>query len=412
MGKKARLVRKTGINKGILLTDRQRLNWLRLLRSENIGAVSFRNLIDHYKTAENALGALPELSRKGGLSTSVRITTIEEAEKEMQEAERLGIRFIAVGEPDYPTFLKVTEASPPLIAIKGDVSVFQKPSVGIVGSRNASAAGKKLAAQFAHFLGDAGFTTISGLARGIDSIVHQASLLTGTVAVMAGGIDHIYPPENKKLYEDIIANGGAIISEMPIAWKPRAIDFPRRNRIIAGLSLGLLVVEAALRSGSLITARQAAEMGRLIFAVPGSPLDPRSVGTNNLIKDGAQLTTHPADIIETLTPLIPASPNSQLNFFEEEDAASLQFEKDNFSTPHEKYQSPSCLGDDKERALVLSALSTTPIDLDTLSTHSGVALPNLYLLLVELELAGKLTRHAGGYVSLSSLDLPQELQHY
>ncbi|WP_409362139.1 DNA-processing protein DprA [Bartonella heixiaziensis] len=401
---------KTGINKGILLTDYQRLNWLRLLRSENIGAVSFRNLIDHYKTAENALAALPGLSRKGGLCTPIRIATLEDAEKEIQEAERLGIRFVGIGEPDYPAFLKVTEASPPLITIKGNVAAFQKPSVGIVGSRNASAAGKKLAAQFAHFLGDAGFTIISGLARGIDSIAHQASLLTGTVAVMAGGIDHIYPPENKKLYEDIIANGGAIISEMPIAWKPRAIDFPRRNRIIAGLSLGLLVVEAALRSGSLITARQATEMGRLIFAIPGSPLDPRSVGTNNLIKDGALLTTHPSDIVETLTPLTPMSLNSQLNFFEE--AETLKIEKESFCLPEEESCSPPSIGDDTERTAVLSALSMTPIDLDTLSTHSGVPLQHLYLLLVELELAGKLIRHSGGYVSLSSLDPLQASQHY
>ncbi|WP_372712428.1 DNA-processing protein DprA [Bartonella machadoae] len=398
------------MNKGILLTDRQRLNWLRLLRSENIGAVSFRNLIDHYKTAENALAALPELSRKGGLSTSIRITTIEDAEKEIQEAERLGIRFIGVGEPDYPTFLKVTESPPPLIAIKGNLSVFQKPSVGIVGSRNASAAGKKLAAQFTHFLGEAGFTTISGLARGIDSIVHQASLLTGTVAVMAGGIDHIYPPENKKLHEDIISHGGAIISEMPIGWKPRAIDFPRRNRIIAALSLGLLVVEAATRSGSLITARQAAEMGRLIFAIPGSPLDPRSIGTNKLIKDGALLATHPSDIVETLTPLAPTSTYSQRNFFEE--PSSHQLEKSGLSVSEEKNCHPPSVGEDAERVAVFSALSTTPIDLDTLSAHSGVALPNLYLLLVELELAGKLIRHSGGYVSLLNSDLPQEPQHY
>ncbi len=410
MGKKAKLGRKAGINKGILLTDRQRLNWLRLLRSENIGAVSFRNLIDHYKTAENALAALPELSRKGGLATSIRIATLEDAEKEMQKAERLGIRFVGIGEPDYPAFLKVIEASPPLIAIKGNVSVFEQSSVGIVGSRNASAAGKKLAAQFAHSLGNAGFTIISGLARGIDSIAHQASLQTGTVAVMAGGVDHIYPPENKKLHEDIIANGGAIISEMPIGWKPRAIDFPRRNRIIAGLSLGLLVVEAALRSGSLITARQAAEMGRLTFAIPGSPLDPRSVGTNNLIKDGALLTTHPSDIVETLTPLIPTPTNPQMNFFEE--ANSLQLEKDSFNSPDEKESIPSCIGDEKERLAVLCALSTTPIDLDTLSTHSGVPLSKLYLLLVELELAGKLIRHSGGYVSLSNFDPLQEPLHY
>ncbi len=390
-----------------MLTDRQRLNWLRLLRSENIGAVSFRNLIDHYKTAENALEALPELSKKGGLTTSIRIATLEDAEKEMQKAERLGIRFVGMGEPDYPAFLKVTEASPPLVAIKGNFSVFQKPSVGIVGSRNASAAGKKLTAQFAHFLGNADFTVISGLARGIDSIAHQASLLTGTVAVMAGGIDHIYPPENKKLYEDIIANGGAIISEMPISWKPRAIDFPRRNRIIAGLSLGLLVVEAAMRSGSLITARQATELGRLIFALPGSPLDPRSVGTNNLIKDGALLTTHPSDIVETLTPLIPNTVNPQLNLFEE---SSSLFEQENLSSTNVTNDKIAPLENTAERAAVLSALSTTPIDLDTLSTHSGVSLQNLYLLLVELDLAGKLIRHSGGYVSLSSSDLPQEFQ--
>lgn len=398
------------MNKGILLTDRQRLNWLRLLRSENIGAVSFRNLIDHYKTAENALAALPELRKKGRLSSSLRIATVEDAEKEIQKAERLGIRFVGLGEPDYPDFLKMVEAPPPLIAVKGNVSVFQKPSVGIVGSRNASAAGKKLAAQFAYFLGDSGFTTISGLARGIDSIVHQASLLTGTVAVMAGGIDHIYPPENKKLHEDIISNGGAIISEMPISWKPRAIDFPRRNRIIAGLSLGLLVVEAALRSGSLITARQAAEMGRLTFAIPGSPLDPRSVGTNNLIKDGALLTTHPSDIIESLTPLTSTSANSQRDFFEE--PLSFQLEKEKLYSSDAKNSTPPFLGDNAERTAVLASLSTTPIDLDTLSTHSGVSLQNLYLLLVELELAGKLTRHSGGYVSLSSLDPLQESQHY
>ncbi|MBX4335718.1 DNA-processing protein DprA [Bartonella raoultii] len=404
------MVLKTGKNKGILLTDRQRLNWLRLLRSENIGAVGFRDLIDHYKTAESALEALPELSKKGGLSTSIRIASLEDAEKEMLEAEKLGIRFVGIGEPDYPAFLKITEASPPLIAIKGNVLAFQKPSVGIVGSRNASAAGKKLTAQFAYFLGDSGFTIISGLARGIDSIAHQASLKTGTVAVMAGGIDHIYPPENKKLHEDIISNGGAIISEMPIAWKPRAIDFPRRNRIIAGLSLGLLVVEAAMRSGSLITARQAAEMGRLIFAIPGSPLDPRSVGTNNLIKDGALLTTHPSDIVEALTPLTPPTVNIQPNLFEE--PSSLQLEGESCHSSNKKNDNPSSFGDNAERAAVLSALSTTPIDLDTLSNHSGVSLQNLYLLLMELDLAGKLTRHCGGYVSLSSSNLPPESQHY
>ncbi|AQX18314.1 DNA-processing protein DprA [Bartonella rochalimae] len=394
------MIPQIGINKGILLTDQQRLNWLRLLRSENIGAVTFRNLIDHYKTAENALAMLPELSKNGGLRKPIRIATLDDAEKEMQQAEKQGIRFIGIGEPDYPPFLKIVEASPPLIAIKGDCSIFQKPSVGIVGSRNASAVGKKLTNQFAHFIGNAGFTIISGLARGIDSTAHQASLLTGTVAVMAGGIDHIYPPENQKLYDDILANGGAIISEMPIGWKARAIDFSRRNRIIAALSLGLLVVEAAMRSGSLITARQAVEMGRLIFAIPGSPLDPRAIGTNNLIKEGALLVTHPSDIIETLTPLTSNTTDPQLSFFEE--TYSIQFPQENTSPPKQITNETSLIGDDIEREAVLSALSSTPIDLDTLSIYSGVSLQKLYLLLIELDLAGKLIRHSGGYVSLST----------
>ncbi|AQX28048.1 DNA processing protein [Bartonella sp. JB63] len=394
------MVSQIGTNKGILLTDQQRLNWLRLLRSENIGAVTFRNLIDHYKTAENALAMLPKISKKGGFPKSIRIATLDDAEKEMQQAEKQSIRFVGIGEPDYPQFLKVVEASPPLIAIKGNCSIFQKPSVGIVGSRNASAVGKKLTNQFAHFIGNAGFTIISGLARGIDSIAHQASLLTGTVAVMAGGIDHIYPPENKKLYDDILANGGAIISEMPIGWKARAIDFSRRNRIIAGLSLGLLVVEAAIRSGSLITARQAVEIGRLIFAIPGSPLDPRAIGTNNLIKEGALLVTHPSEIIETLTPLTSDNTNRQLSFFEE--SCSIQLPQENAHSPKKITHETPLIGDDIERTAVLAALSSTPIDLDTLSIYSGVPLQKLYLLLIELDLAGKLIRHSGGYVSLSS----------
>ncbi|EJF90235.1 DNA-processing protein DprA [Bartonella melophagi] len=410
MGKKVRLALKTEINKGIPLTDHQRLNWLRLLRSESIGPVTFRNLIDHYKTAENALAVLPELSRKSGRCAPIRIATLEDAEKEMQKAEKLGIRFVGVGEPDYPAYLRVTEASPPLITIKGNVSVFHKSSVGIIGSRDASAAGKKLTAQFSHFLGNAGFITISGFARGIDSIAHQTSLKTGTVAVMAGGIDHIYPPENKKLYDDIITNGGAIISEMPVGWKPRAIDFPRRNRIIAGLSLGLLVTEAAMRSGSLITTRQAVEIGRLIFAIPGSPLDPRSVGTNNLIKEGALLVTHPSDIIETLTPLVSNTVSSQLNLFEKE--YPIQFQEEGFSLPNTETDKSASTRNDSERLAILSALSTTPIDLDTLSNHSDIPLQNLYLLLVELELSGKLIRHSDGCVSLSALNPPQAPQSY
>ncbi|MBH9975568.1 MULTISPECIES: DNA-processing protein DprA [Bartonella] len=387
--------------KGITLSDAQRLSWLQLIRSENVGAVTFINLIEHFGSASNALAALPELSIKGGKGKPIRIASRKDAEQELERAEKIGVRFVGVGEPDYPPYLRAAETPPPLVAIKGNCDCFFSPSVGVVGSRNASATGKKLTTLFCQKLGETGFKIISGLARGVDTAAHISSLETGTIAVMAGGIDHIYPPENNALYEKILEKGGAIISEMPIGALPRAQDFPRRNRIIAGLSLGVLVCEAAIRSGSLITARMAAEMGRIVFAIPGSPLDPRAQGTNNIIKEGALLVTRPEDIAETLLPLTTSNEN-QTSLF-----APVDSIEETDQTKIDNTEARDIDANDRERDAIIDALSTTPIDIETLSNSSGVPIDKIYLILVELDLAGKLVRHSGGLVSLAFNDFPR-----
>jgi DNA processing protein len=290
--------------KGIRLSDSQRLSWLCLIRSENVGPATFRDLIAHCGSAADALEMLPELVRHGGAGRPIRIASLADAEREMQAAARMGAIFIGIGEPDYPRYLRQCDNPPPLVAVKGNPEVFRLPPVAIVGARNASMVGIKFARTIARELGEAGYAIISGLARGIDTAAHEASLDHGTVAVMAGGLDLPYPPENLNLYRAISDRNGAAISEMPFGWEPRAKDFPRRNRIIAALSLGLVVVEAAERSGSLISARLAGELGRLVFAVPGSPLDPRAKGTNGLLKNGAIVTTCTQDIVSALTPLV------------------------------------------------------------------------------------------------------------
>ncbi|MGB3834071.1 MAG: DNA-processing protein DprA, partial [Mesorhizobium sp.] len=273
----------SGAAAGPRLSDRQRRAWLRLIRTPNVGPATFRDLVNRYGSAENAIAMLPELTLAGGAMQRVRIPSVEETEAEMEAADRFGARFVCLGEPDYPPILRTVDHPPPVLALKGEAAVLRLPAVAIVGSRNASLAGIKLARNFAAELGRDGYCVVSGLARGIDTSAHQGSLATGTVAVLAGGLDMPYPPENVELFEEIAARG-AVVSEMPFGWQPRAQDFPRRNRIVAGLGLGLLVVEAAKRSGSLISARLAGEMGRLVFAVPGSPLDPRAGGTNGLLK--------------------------------------------------------------------------------------------------------------------------------
>lgn len=368
---------------GPSLSDRQRLHWLRLIRTENVGPVSFRGLINRFGSAEAALAALPELALAGGAARLSRIPSEAEAEREMEAARRFGARFVAVGEPDYPPMLRRMDAPPPLIAIKGKAAVFQPPAVAIVGARNASALGARMARLLAAGLGREGYAIVSGLARGIDAAAHEASLSTGTVAVLAGGLDRPYPPENVALAERIAAEG-ALVSEMPFGWEPRARDFPRRNRLVAGLGLGLVVVEAAMRSGSLISARLAGEMGRIVFAVPGSPLDPRAAGTNGLIKDGAILVTEARDVAGALAPLSGGPPAAG-------GALPLEEPIDFSAVP------PPAQG---ERALVLQALGPAPVGIDELLRHTGLHPAQLAMVLLELDLAGRLERHAGGAVSL------------
>lgn len=370
--------------KGIRLSDEQRLSWVRLIRSENVGPATFRELIAHCGSASNAIEMLPDLVRRGGRGKPIRVTSKEDAEREIHAAAKMGAFFIGIGEPDYPRYLKQCDNPPPLVAIKGNPDVFCLPPVAIVGARNASLVGIKFARTIARELGEVGFATISGLARGIDTAAHEASLHHGTVAVMAGGLDHPYPPENLGLYKAIPEQGGAVISEMPLGWEPRARDFPRRNRIIAALSLGLVVVEAAERSGSLISARLAGELGRLVFAVPGSPLDPRAKGTNALLKNGAIVTTGAEDIINAIVPLI--------------DRPTL--DETGFPAPSEDWISP-VPPDQTERDRLFNLLGPVPVDIDDLIRTSQLHPSVVMLILLELDLAGRLQRHSGGNVSLA-----------
>ncbi len=363
------------------LTDASRAAWLRLIRSDNVGPVTFRQLINHFGSAATALEALPELARRGGARARIRIASVADVERELATARAFGARFVAMGEVDYPGVLATVEGPPPLVAVKGGSGVCRRPSVAIVGARNASLAGRKMAAILAQGLGHSGFVTVSGLARGIDAAAHEASLDTGTIAVFAGGLDRLYPPENEGLAARIAATGGALVSEMPFGWEPRARDFPRRNRLISGIALGVVVIEAAARSGSLHTARFAAEQGREVFAVPGSPLDPRAEGTNDLIRNGASLVATAAHVVEGLTPIIGA--RAEPVSLGEIDDADLPVD-----VP------------DTARRRVLEALGPTPVAVDEILRATGVRPGELQLILMELAIAGRLERHGGGRVSL------------
>ncbi|OAP40432.1 DNA processing protein DprA [Sinorhizobium glycinis] len=374
---------------GTALTERQRIAWLRLIRSDNVGPATFRDLVNHFGSAEAALEALPDLSRRGGADRQFRIASVADAERELEAAHRFGAVFVGIGEPDYPAALKEIDGAPPLLAMKGNPQAASRPSLGIVGSRNASASGAKFAAMIARDAGAAGYVITSGLARGIDTAAHRASLGTGTIAALAGGLDRPYPPENIGLLQEITAGEGLAISEMPFGWEPRARDFPRRNRLVAGTSLGVAIVEAASRSGSLITARYAADFGRLVFAVPGSPLDPRCHGTNDLLKQGAILTTSPADVLEGLAPLSRDDLFSRLN------AREPAVEPVSSGPP-----ATATLGEGG-RALVVEALGPTPVEIDDVIRHTGLAASEVHLVLLELDLAGQLCRHGANLVSLA-----------
>lgn len=366
------------------LTDAQRLDWLRLIRSENVGPRTFRQLINYYGGAGAALKALPDLARRGGASRAIKVLPLEDAKRELESARRQGITFIALGEEDYPARLLAIDDAPPLLAIRGNREALSLPMVAIVGSRNASAAGMRFAERIARDLGQAGFAIVSGLARGIDAAAHRASMTTGTVAVLAGGQDRIYPPEHTDLLASLLEHG-ATISEMPMGWEPRARDFPRRNRLISGLSLGVVIVEAAVRSGSLITARMALEQGREVFAVPGSPLDPRAEGTNGLLKQGATLTTEAADVISVLRPIMgsPFDRSAGPPMAEPETLPPGEGEPDNDT-----------------RTRIISLLGPTPVSIDELIRLSGSPPAIVRITLLELDIAGRLDRQPGGQIAL------------
>ena len=369
--------------RGERLTRQQRLSWLRLIRSENVGLATFRALVNEFGGAGAALDALPMLSRRGGSRHGIAVCSEADAEAELATAERLGAHLVAVGELGYPPALAQIDAPPPLVYAKGNLDLAMSPIVALVGARNGSAVGQKFTRQLAAELGLEGFVIASGLARGIDTAAHHAALARGTIAVLAGGIDIVYPPENAEL-QRAIGERGLLISERSPGFSPRGKDFPRRNRLISGISLGVVVVEAAERSGSLITARFAGEQGREDFAVPGSPLDPRSAGANNLLKQGAGLVTNVRDIIEALAPILGRPP-------EPVDLASS-----------DEGSAPSPLPDigQSERARIVSALGPSPVDIDELIRATGLRTRDVHIVLLELDLAGRLQRHGQQLVSL------------
>lgn len=397
---------------GGTLTDRQLLDWLRLIRSESIGPRTFRALTSRFGNVSAALEALPELARQS--RRTIRICTSAEAERELEAMRRVGARFIALGDPGYPKPLQAIDSAPPLLSVLGEGAALLRPCVAVVGSRNASAAGLKFTAKLAQELGAAGFVVVSGLARGIDTAAHAASLESGTVAVLAGGLDEVYPPQNLGLFERLQGKGAAV-SEMPLGWAPRGRDFPRRNRLVSGLSLGTVVVEAARKSGSLITARFANEQGRQVFAVPGSPLDPRAEGGNDLIRDGATLCAESSHVIEALAPLLQLELDGPFS----RGAAAMR-EEGGPDRPEPLWEElalpgigpapevpsvasdwPGLAADEATesgdlRASLLRLLGQAPVALDDLVRASGHPARDVSRALVELELDGIVQRHPGG----------------
>ena len=401
------------------LTDAQRFDWLRLVRSENVGPRTFLTLLNKFGGAGAALKALPDLARRGGAARPIRIATAEEIDRELTAARQVGVRFVALGEPDYPPALRQIDSAPPVLALRGREEALQQPAVAIVGSRNASAVGLTFTERLARGVGRAGYVIVSGLARGIDQRAHIASLETGTIAVLAGGHARPYPPEAIPLIARI-AEFGAIISEMPVEWEPRGRDFPRRNRIVSGMALGTVVIEAARSSGSLITAKFAAEQNREVFAVPGSPLDPRAEGANDLLRDGANICARPEDVLSVLEPLRARDPFSVLRE-EHRHAAAPPWRESRL--PGVDFEPASTIGRDEGlngadlpglvaseapqslRARILDLLGPAPISLDELVRAAGAPIHEVRIVLLELDLAGRL-EHAGG--ARVSLSIPSE----
>jgi DNA processing protein len=367
------------------LSDSERLDWLRLARSENVGPATFRRLLQRFGSAKAALERLPDLARRGGQRT-YRPCPVARAQAELDRLAEFGGRAIAWIEPDYPAPLRAVDDAPPVLTARGRFELLTRPrQVALVGARNASANGRRFAHDMARELAAAGFVIVSGLARGIDGAAHHGALTAcgGTIAVLAGGVDVLYPPEHADLY-DRLAEEGLIVAEMPPGTEPGARLFPRRNRVISGLSLGTVVVEAALKSGSLITARFANEQGREVMAVPGSPLDPRCRGTNRLIREGALLVEDATQVLEAI---------DGINYLQSNFPENLRICDQSIDSETEN--SPEDL-----RTEILNLLGPSPVEVDELLRQCHCSAPVMGMVLLELDLAGRLERHPGNRVSL------------
>jgi len=360
----------------------EKLAWLRLIRSENVGPITFYRLLDQFGTAQQALAALPDLARKGGRKKKILVCNKADAQREMDALHALGGQIVARDEDAYPPLLTHVEDAPPVLSVCGHPHLLKKKSVAIVGARNASLNGCKFAGQLARDLGEGGLLVVSGLARGVDGAAHAAALESGTIGVQGGGVDVVYPRENAPLYKEMVARG-AVIAEPALGTKPQARHFPRRNRIISGMCRAIVVVEASPRSGSLITARMALEQGREVFAVPGSPLDPRAKGTNSLIRDGAHLLE-----------------NAQNIFSELENLQNVPLEEGK----NEYFQSVNMVQPDEDelvdaRQVIVESLSISPVCVDEIIRQCQISASTVQTVLLELELAGHLERHPGNKVS-------------
>jgi len=360
----------------------ERLARLRLIRTENVGPVTFQHLLARFGSAAEALERLPDLARRGGRKKKLAIPATAEIEKEIAENERQGARLIVIGEPDYPALLAQIEGAPAALSVMGHPHLFLEPAISIVGARNASGNALRFTERIARDLGAHGVVIASGLARGIDTAAHQGSLESGTIAVVAGGADIVYPPENEALRARIVAEG-ALVAEAPVGTRPLARHFPARNRIISGLTRATLVVEAAKRSGSLITARFAADQGREVCAVPGSPMDPRCAGSNALLRDGAHLIERAEDLMTLLLEGgIREEPVSPEEYSLAGEAPQIMEEID-----------------DAARASVLALLDATPLPVDEIIRRCQLSPPVVLTILLEAELAGEAERHPGNNVA-------------
>ncbi len=364
------------------LSDNEKIAWLRLIRTENVGPITFYNLIDSFGSASKAIEALPTLSRKGGRLKDLKVFDTGAAISEMESLQKRGGKMLFAADALYPLALAAIDDAPPVLSILGNPKLLNLPAIGMVGARNASLNGCKFAEKIARDLGAGGQMVVSGLARGIDTAAHKGALETGTIAAVAGGIDVIYPPENKSLYERM-ADEGCIVAESPLSMEPLARHFPKRNRIISGLSSGVIVVEATLKSGSLITARMAAEQGRDVYAVPGHPFDPRAAGPNKLLQDGATLVLSAADILSNIAQFSGTRPGLR------EAAQSVWAPADLSENDAETV-----------RTIILQNISSMPVTVDELVRNCHLTIPAVQTILLELELAGRIQRLPGSRIVL------------